>query len=150
MEELQQKDIRTRLEDLKSVISGFSELLLVENEALKAFDVEKVSALYEQKSKTVAAYRNMSAYFIKNHEALEQLPKADKKDLREASLRLDELIRENELLLKTRMEASRNVMNTIINIAKVTNNRNATSYGAQGRYSPLDNSKNALAINRTL
>ena len=92
----------------------------------------------------------MSAYFIKNHEALEQLPKADKKDLREASLRLDELIRENELLLKTRMEASRNVMNTIINIAKVTNNRNATSYGAQGRYSPLDNSKNALAINRTL
>ena len=41
-------------------------------------------------------------------------------------------------------------MNTIINIAKVTNNRNATSYGAQGRYSPLDNSKNALAINRTL
>lgn len=43
-----------------------------------------------------------------------------------------------------------NVMDTIVNIAKVSNNINATSYGAQGRYSPLDNSKNALAVNRTL
>ena len=41
-------------------------------------------------------------------------------------------------------------MDTIVNIAKVSNNINATSYGAQGRYSPLDNSNSALAVNRTL
>ena len=73
-----------------------------------------------------------------------------KKELKEASHDLDELLKDNELLLKTRMETSKNVMNTIINIAKVTNKSNATSYGAHGNYSPLDNNKNALAINRTL
>ena len=73
-----------------------------------------------------------------------------KKELKSVSQELDALLKENDLLLKTRMETSKNVMNTIINIAKVTNNRNATSYGSQGRYSPLDNNKNALAVNRTL
>ena len=74
----------------------------------------------------------------------------ERQEMKEISTRLDELIKTNEQLLKTRMETSKNVMDTIVNIAKVSNNINATSYGAQGRYSPLDNSKNALAVNRTL
>ncbi len=150
MEELQLKEVSSKLEDLKKVITNFAQLLVKENKALKEFDVDAVSALYEQKVKIVSAYRSMSAFFIKSQENLSVLSDEQKKSLKTASQELDALLKENDLLLKTRMETSKNVMNTIINIAKVANNRNATSYGSGGKYSPLDNNKNALAINRTL
>ena len=74
-----------------------------------------------------------------------------KEDLREISLELDALLKENETLLKTRMETSKLVMSSIVSIAKVTSrSSNATSYGAKGSFSPLNNNYNALAINRTL
>ena len=150
MEELHNKENNSKLEDLEKIIEGFSELLTAENQALREFDVDKVSAMYDQKAKIVSAYRTMSAYFIKNQQLLEEISPEQKLKLRQQSQQLDSLLKENELLLKTRMQASKQVMDTIINIAKVTNNNNATSYGAQGRYSPLDNNKNALALNRTL
>lgn len=150
MEELRIEEINNKIADLQDIIFGFATLLKAENEALRKFDTETVGALYEQKSKTVAAYRSMSAFFIKNQDCLLKADAELKASLKEASKELDALLKENELLLKTRMETSKNVMDTIINIAKVTNNRNATSYGAHGTYSPLDNNKNALAINRTL
>ena len=150
MEELQLDEINDKVADLQDVILGFADLLRKENEALRKFDVEAVSNLYEQKSKTVSAYRSMSAFFIKNQKYLTEIDTELKDSLKEASLELDALLKENELLLKAKMETSKKVMDTIINIAKVTNNRNATSYGAHGNYSPLDNNKNALAINRTL
>ena len=150
MEELQLEEINSKVEDLLDVIDGFADLLKTENEALRKFDVEAVGSMYEQKAKIVSAYRSMSAFFIKNQNYLSNADTELKQDLKDASQELDSLLKENELLLKTRMETSKNVMDTIINIAKVTNNRNATSYGAHGTYSPLDNNKNALAINRTL
>ena len=150
MEELQLDEINDKVADLQDVILGFADLLKKENEALRNFDVEAVSNLYEQKAKTVSAYRSMSAFFIKNQKYLAEIDTELRDELKEASLELDTLLKENELLLKAKMETSKKVMDTIINIAKVTNNRNATSYGAHGNYSPLDNNKNALAINRTL
>ena len=74
----------------------------------------------------------------------------ERASLKTEAASLDDLLKENDQLLKTRMETSQTVMNSIINIAKAANNANATSYGSQGKYSPLDNSKNAIAINRTL
>lgn len=150
MEELQLEEINSKIADLQDIIFGFAELLKAENEALRKFDVEAVSAMYEQKAKTVSAYRSMSAFFIKNQDCLAKADADLKQGLKKVSEELDALLKENELLLKTRMETSKNVMDTIINIAKVTNNRNATSYGAHGTYSPMDNNKNALAVNRTL
>lgn len=150
MENLSVKEINNKVADLLDVIDGFAEILELENEALEKYNTESVGKLYEQKIKAVSAYRSLSAFFIKNQEYLQVADVELKNELKEASSDLDELLKENELLLKTRMETSKNVMNTIINIAKVTNKSNATSYGAHGNYSPLDNNKNALAINRTL
>ncbi|MBE6448978.1 MAG: hypothetical protein E7018_06780 [Alphaproteobacteria bacterium] len=150
MQEVNWEEVNNKIADLLDVIDEFADLLEKENAALKAFDVEAVGNLFEQKAKTVGAYRSMSAFFIKNQNYLSGANAELKAELKDASKDLDELLKENELLLKTRMETSKNVMDTIINIAKVTNNRNATSYGARGNYSPQDNSKNALAINRTL
>ena len=39
---------------------------------------------------------------------------------------------------------------SIVNLAKARTSTYSTSYGSQGKYSPLDNSKNAMTINRTL
>ncbi len=150
MKEFDIEEINNKIEDLLDVMDGLAEILEKENQALQKFDIEAVSELYEQKTKAVTAYRALSGFFIKNQNYLKEADSDLKKELKEESLNLEDLLQENDLLLRTRMETSKNVMNTIINIAKVTNKKNATSYGAHGNYSPMDNNKNALAINRTL
>ena len=150
MEELQKNENNSKIEKLRQIISSFVEFLQEENAALRAFDTATVSAMFEQKTKLVSAYRSISAFFIKNHQLLENLDTESKLALKDLSVTLDTQLKENEILLKTRMEASKTVMNTIIGVAKMNNNRNATSYGAHGTYSPQDNNKNAIAINRTL
>lgn len=150
MENQEQNILAAKVSDFKEIVSSFSQLLQAENEALEKFDLAKVSELYERKSKTVTAYRNMVAYFIKNQESLKALPEEDINNLRDISQQLDELIRKNDILLKTKMQTNKMVMDSIVNIAKITNNANSTSYGSQGKYSPLDNNSNALTVNRTL
>lgn len=93
MENQEQNILAAKVSDFKEIVSSFSQLLQAENEALEKFDLAKVSELYEQKSKTVTAYRNMVAYFIKNQESLKALPEADRNNLRDISQQLDELIR---------------------------------------------------------
>ena len=150
MENQEQNIFASKVNDFKDIVGSFATLLQAENEALEKFDLNKVGELYEQKTKTVTAYRNMVAYFIKNQESLKQLPETERSNLREISQNLDALIRKNDMLLKTKMQTNKVVMDSIINIAKVANNANSTSYGAQGKYSPLDNNSNALTVNRTL
>lgn len=150
MENIENQEIKQKAQDYKEIIESFSELLRTENQALTDFNMDMVASLYEKKLQTVMAYRSLVAYFIKNQSALENLDEAEKSDLKSCSLALDELLQENDRLLKTRMETSQTVMDSIINIAKITNKNNATSYGNTGSYTPLDNSRNALAINRTL
>ena len=150
MENQEQNIFASKVNDFKAIVGSFATLLQAENEALEKFDLNKVGELYEQKTKTVTAYRNMVAYFIKNQESLKQLPESERDNLRDISQNLDALIRKNDMLLKTKMQTNKVVMDSIINIAKVANNANSTSYGAQGKYSPLDNNSNALTVNRTL
>jgi len=150
MENETQNILASKINDFKEVVRSFSELLMTENEALENSKLEVVSSLYEQKSKTVTVYRNMVAYFIQNQDKLNSLPEEEKNNLRDVSKTLDELIHKNDLLLKTKMQANKIVMDSIVSIAKITNNANATSYGSKGKYSPLDNNSNALTVNRTL
>ena len=136
MEENQINEILAKIDIMKQIVSGFIDVISNENNALKLNDVKTVKALYEQKLKTIAAYRSMSAYFIKNSELISSFNNPAKDELKNLSKELDACLKTNELLLKTRMEAGKKVMDTFINIAKVTNNTFATSYGAQGRYTP--------------
>lgn len=150
IEQIKPEDIRQKIADYRNIISVFSELLQNENQALKAFDMDTIGKLFDKKAHVVSVYRRLVAFFIKNKEALNILSSEEKAALKSEATTLDLLIKENDQLLKTRMETSQTVMNSIINFAKAANNANATSYGCQGNYSPLDNSKNAIAINRTL
>ncbi len=150
MTELQENEILAKIDHMKNVVNGFCEIINRENAALEIGDIATVKALYEQKIKTVAAYRSASAFFIKNREELAKFEHESKSELKELSQKLDKALKNNDLLLKTRMEAGKKVMDIIINIAKNTNKSNATSYGSHGTYTPLDNNRNALAFNRTL
>ena len=150
MAELQEKDILEKIDLMKQVVLGFKDVIIKENDALQKGDIAGVKVLYEQKIKTVAAYRSASAFFIKNRALVAAHTGKEKDELKELSAELDKALHTNELLLKTRMEAGKKVMDTIINIAKNVNKSNATSYGSHGTYTPLDNNRNALAFNRTL
>ena len=143
--------ILEKLDAFFDIVEDFQDLLKEENEALVAYDLQKIAHIYPQKMKLVTAYRSLTGFFIQNKDCIKDLNEVQKEDLREISLELDALLKENETLLKTRMETSKLVMSSIVSIAKVTSrSSNATSYGAKGSFSPLNNNYNALAINRTL
>lgn len=146
----QQINIQKKIDDYQEIILTFAELLREENQALQSYDVIKVSDLYEQKAQIVTVYRNLVAFFIKHQDILSGMADDAKAKLKEDSLKLDALLQENNLLLQTRMETSKSVIGTIVNVAKMTTNSNSTSYGAQGKFSPPDNQHSSLAINRTL
>lgn len=148
--EFSPEEIKNKITDYSEIVASFIALLKEENQALAAYDIDAVTELLEQKNKIVAAYRSMVAYFIKNQEELKNAADGDKQRLKELSLELDREMKENDMLLKTRMETSKSVMDSIVRIAKVTTASSSTSYGSQGKYAPVDNTQNSLAVNRTL
>lgn len=150
MENIDEKEIAGKIEMMLSIVNSFIKVISDENAALKANDIKAIKTLYEQKIKTVAAYRSLCGFFIKNKDVVSAYQSSAKEELKKASFELDAQLKQNEMLLKTRMDAGKAVMNTFINIAKKTNAAQATSYGAKGAYTPLDNSRNALAFNRTM
>lgn len=149
MEEQINREIVEKIKEYKEVIQHFTALLEQENEALRRYDMETVSSLLDKKVRIVGSYRAMAGYFIKNQESFKAAD-SNKEELKEMSLRLDALMKENEQLLKTKMETSRTVMDSIVRMAKKVSSNSSTSYGAGGTYTPVDNMQNAFAINRTL
>ena len=143
----QQTEMQKKISDYQEILLTFAELLQEENQALRDYNVVRVSEMYEQKAQIVSVYRNLVAYFIKNLASMDDEAKAT---LKQNSLKLDELLRENDLLLKTRMETSKSVIGSIVNVAKMTSKSNSTSYGAQGQFNQPDNQHSAIAVNRTL
>lgn len=148
-ETISQNEMKKKIEDYIDVITQFMALIQQENEALKAYDVIKVSDLYPQKAKIVMAYRNMVAFFIKNQHLLNAMPEEDKGNLKKISTDLDALLQENNILLKTRMETSESVIGSIVNAAKASTKKSATSYGAHGQFAKVDNHHSSMAINST-
>ena len=144
------KVLQNKVDDFCEIIGSFSELLKAENAALEAYDDKKVTDLYNQKGQMVTAYRNMTAFFIKNQEYLKEIEPEAKARLKKSATDLDVLLKDNEQLLKAKMQTSKMVMDSVVNLVKMSNNANSTSYGSQGKYAPLDNNSNALSINRTL
>lgn len=144
------EELKQKVSDFSEVVKTFADLLRAENQALREFDVAKVSALFEQKSKISTAYRGLVAFFMKHQEELKMLDAGIKEGLRENSLELDKLFQENDLLLKTRMETSQTVVGAIVNATKMMNESKATSYGAHGTLTPLGSQSNAMAVNQTL
>ena len=53
MEENQITEILAKIDTMKQVITGFIDVILKENAALKVNDVKTTKALYEQKLKTI-------------------------------------------------------------------------------------------------
>lgn len=150
MENVNIKEIADKIEMMKQIISSFTGVLEQENAALKSNDIKTVKSLYEQKIKAVVAYRTACAFFIKNQNIVAEYISPQKDELKELSVKLDVVLKENELLLKTRMDAGKAVMNTFVQVAKMANNKQATAYGAKGGYALIDNQRNALAFNRTM
>jgi len=144
------EDIIKKIEDYYEVVANFCDILREENKALNAYELKAVKKLYDRKAKAVNAYRGLVSFFIEHQKDLKELDERTKTDLMEVSYELDELIKDNEVLLRCRMETSKTVMNTIVNLAKMHNDANATAYGAKGGYYQPDNNRNAIAVNRTL
>lgn len=147
---LSTEEIAVKFSDYREIVAGFSDLLGVENQALRDYDVEKVGQLHEQKVKIVSAYRSIVGFFIKNQNLLQEVSEEERLQLKELSQKLNDLMEENEMLLKTKMQTNQAVMDSFVKIARVSTAANSTSYSAGGKYSPVDSTQSALTVNRTL
>ena len=150
MENAENMELVQKIDDYNDIIISFSDVLRRENQALEIFDVDAVSALFEQKSRLSLAYRSMVAFFIKHQEELKNISETTRETLKKNSLELEKLFKENDLLLKTRMEASKTVVGAIVDATKIVAETQATSYGATGLYAPMSSRSSAMTINRTL
>lgn len=150
MENAVDTELSAKINDYNDIVVNFSDILRQENQALEAFDTAAVSALYEQKCKLSLAYRSMVAFFIQHQEDLKNISAETRDVLKHNSLQLEQLFRENDLLLKTRMEASKTVVGAMVDAAKMAAESQATAYGAHGTYTRMNNAGNAMAVNRTL
>lgn len=139
-----------KLGDYKEIVLSLSEIIEEENKYLAEFNLKAAGTLLSKKTKAVNLYRSAVAYLIKNPQDFQGISEEEKVYIKEISTKLDKLLKENDVILKTRMETSKNVMDNIIGMLKTTNATNSTSYGATGSFAPLDRSKNAIAINQTL
>ena len=148
--ELTTEEIQNKINDYQDIINGFISLLEEENQALRAYNIEAVGQLYERKSKTVGAYRSIVAFFIKHQDYLSSITDEHRAQLKELSLKLDALMKENDTLLKSKMETSQSIKESIVRLAKITNKNNSTTNGEGGSYSKVDNTQSSIAVNRTL
>lgn len=147
--EISTENLIEKINTYCDIVQQFSTLLETENDALRSYDIEKISQLYDQKAHIVGAYRSIVAFFIKNQTLLSSLDLSYRERMKNLAAKLDELMKENDLLLKTKMQTSQSVMDSFVGIAKTVRNSNATSYGAGGKYSNVDNAQSAIALNKT-
>ena len=147
---LSAEEVAVKFNNYREIVAGFADLLSVENQALRDYDVEKVGQLHEQKVKIVSAYRSIVGFFIKNQNLLQEISEEERLQLKELSQRLNDLMKENETLLKTKMQTNQAVMDSFVKIARVSTAASSTSYSAGGKYSPVDSTQSALTVNRTL
>lgn len=149
MEQLQ-KEIESKSQDYCDIVSRFSAFLTEENEALRAYDIKKVGSMLDDKAHIVGAYRSIVGYFIKNQAEIKTLKEQRQQEMKELSQKLEALMKENDVLLNTKMQTSKTVMDTFVNIAKKATDASSTSYSSGGKYSKVDNTRSAMAINQTL
>ena len=135
MEQLQ-KEIESKSQDYCDIVSRFSAFLTEENEALRAYDIKKVGSMLDNKAHIVGAYRSIVGYFIKNQAEIKTLNEQRQQEMKELSQKLEALMKENDVLLN--------------NIAKKATDASSTSYSSGGKYSKVDNTRSAMAINQTL
>lgn len=147
--EISINDFNDKVNTYCDIVERFSALLQAENEALRAYDMEKITQLYEAKVHVVSGYRSIVAFFIKNQKRLDDIASDLRAKMKDLAVKLDVLMKENDLLLKTKMQTSQSVMNSFVGIAKNVRNTNATSYGAGGQYSNVDHAQSAIALNKT-
>ena len=143
-------ELEAKAQDYCEIVNGFSSLLEDENQALRDYDTQKVGSLLDEKAKMVGAYRAIVGFFMKNQSQIQELNEELRGRMKEISARLDSLMKENDTLLKAKMQTSQNVMDAFVDIAKMVRDSNSTSYGSQGKYSQVDNTQSAIAINKTL
>jgi len=139
-----------KIADIIDIVYNFIDLLEEENEAIEDGNMDIVKELSDQKIHIANIYRSHVAYVIKNRDYVKELESEEKDELKEASLQLDELIKENAKLLEVKMNVTESVIDTIVNYSKKHNELNSTSYSSKGHFSEQDNNKNAISINKEL
>lgn len=139
-----------KIQEYIEIVTTLSEILDEENTLLSQLQFDQTSSLLERKAKAINIYKTSVSYMMDNTHIVESLSKPDKEYIKEISKNLDDLIKNNDLILRTKMEVSKSVMDSIIGMLKKSTISNSTSYGSMGTLNPLEKSKNAITLNQTL
>ena len=115
------ENIERKLNGLMKIMAALCRVLQKENTLMKQQRQSEIAALLEEKTKTAALYEQAFAFFKKHDDVLKTLPENQKKAVRKAAQTLKKLTEENGMLLKTNIEASKILLNAIVDDIKEQN-----------------------------
>lgn len=138
----------TAATEMLEAMSLLGEILAEENTALKAFKIADVEALQAQKRHRVRLYEHNIGAIAGNPQLLAGTDRDQ--EMKDASIALADVIAENERLLKANMEASKRLLNAIVDAAKDGNNAGAALYSREGTTAPATDGRTvSLTLNQT-
>lgn len=138
------------VDDLVFACTHLCEVLEMENEALAARDVDGVRELTETKQALARMYEQAMRPVNDEPELLDRLTPERKEELTQLGLRLKELVDQNALLLKARMDACQKVMDVLVDAVK-RESTTTTHYGHAGRIDQPRGTENvSITFNQVL
>lgn len=140
-----------KAKELMFAITELSELLRLESAHLRKHDVNAVRELAERKAALSRAYEEQMRTIQNNPELLQSLPEAERETLRSAAETLDKAMKDNAGVLQANMNASKRVLDAVINAVQNADAKHA-GYGADGHLNigPRRGKPRAVSFNEEL
>lgn len=140
----------SRPEHALIIVRELTALIEQENAALESNHLDEVQATLSLKQSLTRGYLELAIALRKNPTHLEDVPEDVRNDLRATAHRLDELMKRNSILLKSRMEAANRVMGAIVDAVKEAQSRGAATYtdGATMSGDVSEHRRLAVAVNK--
>lgn len=143
------QNVEEKLNGLMKIMAALCRVLQKENTLMKEQRQSEVASLLEEKTKAAAAYEQSFMFFKKHDDILKSLPEKQKKVIRSAAMTLKRLTQENGTLLKTNIEASKILLNAIVDDIK-EQNKEKHLYTADGAVGVKNGTPTAISYNKVL
>lgn len=142
------KTTLTLVEEMRSIM----EILEKENNLICARDYSTLDEVRIQKTSRLRSYQNTYHAFLNNADLLREATEAQKAQLKETAIRFSQEVEKNARLVKTALQATQSLLQTIMNAARKDATKK-TGYAdlRKDHFKPgYDNKCNPVAVCRTV
>ena len=140
-----------REQDITAIIRQLTEVITKENTLLRRRKFTEIKPLAEAKEKLAHLYQERLIRFHRNPDLIRQMDPARRAAMEAMAKRLDDVTKENDLLLRANMEAVNRMLQTVVTAVKLHKNSKAAAYQDTGNLAISGNKREmAVSVNQTM